>query len=435
MFDWLTSELGGRGRPASAGSASAGSAGRRLHALGAAWLAVAMFLAGPSLPAAAQSCGTDYTIKEGDSLAKIATAAYGKASQWTVIFYANQDRLGANSSLLVPGLSIRIPCVGGTTPALPATATLEATTEGESPAAKPVVTAPLTRRIEFLTADDYAPFTGRQLPNGGMATDVITSAMTALKAATGDSFDFSVSWVNDWSAHLNPLLVTRAFDMGYPWYKPDCEHFGDLDKDAKYRCQKFFFSDPLFEEPVLFFVRAGSDFTYESDAEIPGKSLCRPAGNWTFDLDQNGRNWVKDHRVVLMQPQTWDDCFRLLEEGSVEMVAGNELTGRASVIRLGLTGKVKIIERPLAILTLHVIVPKTHPNARTLLYYVNDALKRLKEAGDYDKIVEKHLTLFWESQAEVERAPEPTGETAVEGETKAAAGTDAAAATEASGSN
>ncbi|MEZ5773218.1 MAG: hypothetical protein R3D33_00475 [Hyphomicrobiaceae bacterium] len=80
----------------------------------------------------------------------------------------------------------------------------------------------------------------------------------------------------------------------------------------------------------------------------------------------------------------------------MEMVAGSELTGRASVIRLGLLAQVKIIRRPLAILTLHVIVPKTHPNARTLLYYVNDALKRLKEAGDYDKIVEKHLTLFWE---------------------------------------
>ncbi|MEZ5773219.1 MAG: hypothetical protein R3D33_00480 [Hyphomicrobiaceae bacterium] len=45
---------------------------------------------------------------------------------------------------------------------------------------------------------------------------------------------------------------------------------------------------------MLFFVRAGSDFTYESDAEIPGwESLCRPAGNWTFDLGQNSRNWVR----------------------------------------------------------------------------------------------------------------------------------------------
>ncbi|MEZ5773220.1 MAG: hypothetical protein R3D33_00485 [Hyphomicrobiaceae bacterium] len=49
-----------------------------------------------------------------------------------MIFYAMQDRLGANSSLLVPGLSIRIP-VSAATPAA-ATATLEATTEGESPA-------------------------------------------------------------------------------------------------------------------------------------------------------------------------------------------------------------------------------------------------------------------------------------------------------------
>ena len=51
----------------------------------------------------AQTCGTDYPIKEGETLVQIAARVYGNPTQWTVIFYANQDRLGANVSLLGHG--------------------------------------------------------------------------------------------------------------------------------------------------------------------------------------------------------------------------------------------------------------------------------------------------------------------------------------------
>ena len=60
--------------------------------------------------------------------------------------------------------------------------------------------------------------------------------------------------------------------------------------------------------------------------------------------------------------------------------------------------KLRVIEKPLAILTLHVIIAKTHPNARTMLYYFNSALDKLKASGAYDQIVEKHLQQFWDSQ-------------------------------------
>src|SRR6185436_14752642 len=70
----------------------------------------------------AQTCGTDHTVKEGETLAQIAARVYGNPTQWTVIFYANQDRLGGNISLLVPGLALRLPCIGGQAPAAAAPA-------------------------------------------------------------------------------------------------------------------------------------------------------------------------------------------------------------------------------------------------------------------------------------------------------------------------
>ena len=375
--------------------------------LSTAGLAAALFAA--PVAANAQSCGADYTIQDGDSLAKIATRAYGKSSQWTIIFYANQDRLGSGNSLLVPGLAIRIPCLGGQQPKLPDAATVEAT--APTPEQQAPVLSSEIKRIQFLTATDYAPFTDKSLPNGGMVTDIVNQAMELTKKDAGGAFDYSVSWVNDWSAHLNPLLSTRAFDMGFPWYKPNCQAFEDLDTNAKYRCQKFFFSTPVFEEQVLVFLKADSPIKMDNENELIGKRLCRPAGYWTFDLDDKGRNWIKGKKVTLLNPPTVEECLKLLMDGSVDAVPINELTGRAAMVRLDLQSKIRVVEKPLSILTLHVIIAKTHPNARTMLYYVNNAIDKLKASGAYDQIVEKHLQQFWDAQAE-QAAPKVTSETA-----------------------
>jgi polar amino acid transport system substrate-binding protein len=349
----------------------------------------------------AQTCGADYVVKEGESLADIATRVYGNSSQWTLIFYANQDRMGANASMLVPGLSIRIPCLGGQQPSSPASVP---TTPSAQPSSSPsssvdaIELSSVVRRIEFLTADGYTPFTDRSLPNGGMITHIVAASMDLVKEQAAGSFGYNVSWVNDWAAHLNPLLITRAFDVGFPWLKPDCDHPADLSQDAKYRCQKFFFSDPLYEIFTVLFVKSNSPITFAKDDEMLGKTLCQPAGYSTYELDKGGRNWVKDNKVILLRPQTIEECFRLLDSGSVSAVVTADLTGKAVTAALGIRDHVKALQRPVAIGTLHLIVPKTHPHASTVLYYINTATAKLRESGEYDKIVDSHLSRFWSAQ-------------------------------------
>jgi polar amino acid transport system substrate-binding protein len=366
----------------------------------AALAGIVLSLGGVAATATAQTCGQDYAVKEGESLADIAARVYGNPSQWTLIFYANQDRMGANASMLVPGLSIRIPCLGGQ-PQAPATAPVATSQPGSqppAPAAGAIELSSIVRRIEFLTADGNTPFTDRSLPNGGMITQLVSASMNLIKDQSAGSFSYNISWVNDWAAHLNPLLITRAFDVGFPWLKPDCDHPSDLSQDARYRCQKFFFSDPLYEVFTVLYVKTGSPITFVSDDEIVGKTLCQPAGYSTYELDKGGRNWVKDNKIVLLRPQSVEECFRLLDGGSVNAVVTADLTGKAVATALGLTDKVTALKRPVAIGTLHLIVPKTHPHASTILYYVNTATAKLRDSGDYDKIVDSQLSRFWNSQ-------------------------------------
>lgn len=348
------------------------------------------------MPAAAQSCGANYALKEGETLADIARTVYGSASQWSIIFYANQDVLGENATLLVPGLTIKIPCIGS--PSQPTTpAALDSGATAATPASEPAAfeLSSMLRRIEFLTAEGHAPFTSRALPEGGLLIDLLQTAMGQIKQQAKGGFDFQISWVNDWAAHLNPLLITRAFDAGLPWTKPDCSNTAALDPSSLYKCQKFFFSDPFYESVTVLFVRNDSAFNFEKDEQILGRTLCRPKGWSNYDLDKGGRNWVKEQKVTLMQPQTAEDCFRLLDEGTVDAVVIAELTGQAVAAAMGMTDRVHPTSRPLNIESMHVIIAKTHPHARTVLYYVNSSLARLKETGAYDAIVTKHLELFW----------------------------------------
>ncbi|MFZ1108627.1 MAG: transporter substrate-binding domain-containing protein [Rhodomicrobium sp.] len=362
--------------------------------------ALAIALCGMEAPARAQSCGSDYAIQEGESLADIATRVYGNASQWTLIFYANQDRMGANASMLAPGLTIRIPCVAGQQPS--AAPVAQAARPAEQPAAAAandgIELSSAVRRMEFLTADGLTPFSDRSLLKGGMMTHIATAAMDLIKDQSAGAFSYNVSWVNDWAAHLNPLLITRAFDAGMPWIKPDCGKLAELSSDAKYRCQKFFFSDPIFEVFTVLFVKSDSAIAFAKDEEIVGKTLCQPAGFSTYELDKGGRNWVKDNKIVLMQPQTIEDCFRLLDSGTVSAVVTSDLTGKAVASALGLGDRVKNLQRPLAIGSYHLIVPKTHPHASTMLYYFNTAIGKLRESGEFDRIVDSHLSKFWSAQ-------------------------------------
>ncbi len=368
---------------------------------GISFVFIAFFLAfwGREAALNAQTCGADYVVKDGESLADIAARVYGNSSQWTLIFYANQDRMGANASLLVPGLTIRIPCLGGQQPAAaPAGPAATPSASSSEPQKGAIELSSVVRRIEFLTADGFTPFTDRSLPNGGMITHIVAASMDLIKEQAGGSFGYNVSWVNDWAAHLNPLLITRAFDVGFPWLKPDCDHPADLSQDAKYRCQKFFFSDPLYEVFTVLFVKSNSPITFTKDDEIIGKTLCQPAGSSTYELDKGGRNWVKENKIVLLRPQTIEECFRLLDSGSVNAVVAADLTGKSVIAALGLGDKVKALSRPVAIGTLHLIVPKTHPHASTVLYYINSATAQLRESGEYDRIVDSHLSRFWNAQ-------------------------------------
>lgn len=148
---------------------------------------------------------------------------------------------------------------------------------------------------------------------------------------------------------------------------------------------------------VLLFVNKDAPLEYNEDADLHGKTLCRPTGYFTHDLDRADRQWLTNGLVTLVQPDSPDACFELLLRGEVDAVTVNEFLGLTKIHALGIGDFVEPLQRPLSIEGLHVIISKRHWRGTTFLYRFNAGLNALKQTRRYDEIVSRHLGLFWET--------------------------------------
>lgn len=346
-----------------------GPAVRSLAAVCALWLGL-VIVPGQLLQAA--TCGSVHVVKAGESLQQIGSRYYPAESMWTALYYANPDLLAGGFDSLEPGMELEIPCLSGL--------------EDGGGEDNRLFRSKDEAELNLLTGGNYAPFTSRELPSEGLITEVVKAAFLEAPAPV----TFSVSWEADWSRHLNPLLLDQEYDAGFPWLKPNCE-----DTPENFRCRNFHFSDPLVEMLIQLFVRADSDIEFSQDSDLHGRTLCRPKGYYTHDLDRPGRRWLSEGRVELVRGDGPADCFERLAAGEVDGVAVNEFLGRRTIHELGVEDEVRALDRPISVQGLHLIVPKTHPRATTFLYRFNAGVRELREAKRYERIVKRHMAAHW----------------------------------------
>ena len=324
------------------------------------------------LASAAAACQPSVMIRPGDTLFSIAEEQLGDLSRWSLIFYNNPSIQGGSLMDLPAGTVLRIPC--------PETAV-------RAPDPTPLQAPDATAEMKLVTGSNYAPFTDLEWPGQGMLTELVNAALET----TPSPLTYSVTWENDWSKHLFPMLDSKEYDMGFPWFQPDCA--GDPSNE---RCANFHFSDPLVDLVILLFARVDTPLVFGSDADLHGKTLCRPAGYFTHDLDRADRRWLTNGVVTLAQPATPDACFDMLMAGQVDAVALNEFLGVQKMFEMGLTEVVAPLSRPLSVEGLHVLISKSHWRGTAHLYRFNAGLAKLKQTDRYNEIVSRHLTLFWD---------------------------------------
>ncbi|MEO0344427.1 MAG: peptidoglycan-binding protein LysM [Pseudomonadota bacterium] len=339
--------------------------------------------------ASAQTACSEYTIEGGDTLRSIALAAYGSGN-FQPIFNANRNTIGSNPNAIEVGDVLQLPCEDGS---LPNTVVEVAVPEVEQTAAAAIASGQTLPQgyvpsIKFLTGGNYAPFTDESLPGRGLYTELVETAM----ARGAPDREFSITFVNDWGAHLSALLPINAFDLGFPWFRPDCTKLDLLTPSDARRCTDYNWSDPFYEVVVPYFTLPSSRFANISSAQgLIGARICRPEGYATFYMQEEG---LFEPDITMVSPVLPNDCFTGLVEGTVDVVSLELDLVEGILAELGLQNEVVEIPGLSELLSLSVLTHKSNPYGRAYVTILNQGLRDMRQSGEWFGIVSTQLAQY-----------------------------------------
>jgi polar amino acid transport system substrate-binding protein len=200
---------------------------------------------------------------------------------------------------------------------------------------------------------------------------------------------YTMTFINDWQAHIDALLPSGAYDLSFPWIRPNCEAPETLSPGDQVRCSDFVFSGPFYEIVDGFFALRSSGLAAATDyAEFSGKRICRPEGYTTGVLDAAGLTATS---VTLVRPILATDCFKALASGEVDLVSIDAEVGDAAAARLGLTAEVEQNPQLFSLLSLHVIAHKSNARAVDLIGQLDAGLIEMYQSGEWYEIVSTAL--------------------------------------------
>lgn len=297
-----------------------------------------------------------YTVRPGDSLSRIAETFYGDSGNWLPILNANRDQVRRGGGLIFVGTELRIPDLNDVSVA-------GSLFEQETPEGNPV--------LDIVTGNDYAPFTDKDLPEGGMFSEIAKVAFA--RAGFEPVLEF-LPW--DYG-----LRATRksTFMASFPWF------------DTEERREDLWYSRPVYDVLIMAFFRNDDEVEFVDIDSLDGKTVCRPEGYFLDDMQAK----IDAGLITHVAPDTPEDCFSMLVRSEVDVVSINEITGNGAVSALGFGEQIQPAGKPVAIRSLHIVYPKFHPRTRGIAAQVDAALEEMESDTTVQQIIERHLKLHY----------------------------------------
>ncbi|WOI09391.1 transporter substrate-binding domain-containing protein [Thalassospira lucentensis] len=214
--------------------------------------------------------------------------------------------------------------------------------------------------VRIVTGDYFAPFTGRDLPDGGIMTEIVRRA-------------FEIA------GYDHAEIIWRSWRQGY-----DMTVRGEVEGTFPYAYTPFRARSVLFSEPVAslsaFGWYAKSRQNFETIDDLNGAALCLPLGY--AELGRTSQ-MLATGRATRHAPPDMRTCFKLLGAGRVDIVVAPRSEARDSMRAAGLElGHFGHIDEPLSTMPLHFVIGLNHPRAGKIMQDFNTALRELDESGE-----------------------------------------------------
>lgn len=217
-----------------------------------------------------------------------------------------------------------------------------------------------------LVANPWPPYTGERMLNGGVATEIVRTALE--RAGYETTFE-----VVPWSRALNGSQ-NGAYDLLVcAWQSVE-------------RQQVFRLSDAYIENRIVFLRRAGSTWKYHDLKTLSGMRVGVVRDYAYGDAFNSAENFVRDPSGDFLTN------VRKLVSGRVDLTLEDEYVARFEIARdlAHLREKVDYSPVPLSTNTCHAAITRKHPQGANVIAAMNRELAEMRSEELLAQILLKH---------------------------------------------
>ena len=217
-----------------------------------------------------------------------------------------------------------------------------------------------------LVADAWPPFTDATLVNGGLATDIVSTAL----ARAGYASDFEQV---PWARALLGVGEGRYDVLVNAWYNDERTQLGQF--SAEYLLNR-----------VRFIKRKDAPIEYNNLQQLHTYPIAVVRGyaySSTFDEDQSLQK-VPVHSFAMAVRMVAADRVKLTLED--EFVARYYLSRESSKVR----NSVEFLPKPLSENSLHILVSLKNPRHEQIVAGFDREIAAMKADGSYERLMKQH---------------------------------------------
>lgn len=152
---------------------------------------------------------------------------------------------------------------------------------------------------------------------------------------------------------------------------------------TKEREKKLTFSEPMFPDKIILFVKKGKAFPYKSIEDLAGKTIGTKLG-WSYGKAFDKAKVDKVFEIMIGDADT--NFKRLINNRTDAYV--DTLGGWVDAKKLGVLDKIEQLPTPVSISNVYIAVKKN--TKLDLLKRFNKTVQEMKKDGSYDEILKKY---------------------------------------------
>jgi len=220
--------------------------------------------------------------------------------------------------------------------------------------------------LKVVHSGNWPPYTGEDLPEQGLAIDLVTTALERAGYNPRVSIDSLEQILEGGKTGVYDVFAT-------PWYTMD-------------RGQHLDFSQPYLESHIRFIKRKHSAFEYTDFDDLEGMRIG-VIKDYAYDEDFNQSPTIE--KVV---ESSLPGNLQKLVEKEIDLTLDDERVLRYQINRFMTDDmeKLEILEKPLVVRGVNIGVSRKNPDHAKIVADFDNAIAAMKLDGTYDRILEKH---------------------------------------------